>query len=482
MLFFFFVLQFIELEVKGAIKEFVVVNEISSEYKNKRSIREDDESFVANNLNVKTGDILDNKKLNEIELVPNKSIWEQVVEKNVIYKIKSNFDLQKKTLEIPLGCILDFQGGSLCNGILKGNNTILVSPEVKIFNSGLKLSGSFGNRLFLASWFGVNANNEDNATYIQYAIDNILSMSIRTRLVFSKGVYTIAKPIIINGNGLNIDGNHSIFIKSNTATTGLSSSLQTEGGVIDGNVNCIFCIVSSHYSIIENIIFKGASKVSNSVIGLFIVSASNLKLDYLHFYNCNYGMFVYNSWMNDIGNIKIISCLNGFKFTSDRLEGKTFQSATSTHFHNCWVKGGRVAYDLDWVSYSSMTCCAADECIDVYRFHKSQINMSGCGAEAFTGKCLQVSKSNIAINSCLFYNTKPLETTNLISIEDGSFFVATACRFSHKNNLYLQVKRESYATLIDCDNTNRKSLINFDSSSSILITNGAVRKIYGKTK
>lgn len=438
-------------------------------------------AFVQCAFNVEAKNLFEDRETDNIVLVSNKSIEEQITKENAIYKIKYDFDLHGKVLEIPSGCILDFQGGSFSNGVLKGNNTILISPEVKIFNVGLSFSGSFSNTSFSASWFGVNTNNEDNAAYIQYAIDNILSLSMRTKLVFCKGNYTIAKPIIIKGNGLNIDGNHSTFIKTNAVTTGILSPLATEGGTINGNVNCIFCIVSSHYSKIKNIIFKGTTQASNSIIGLFVVSASNLKLDFLHFYNCNYAIYVYNSWMNDIGNIKVINCKNGFKFTSERLNGKSFQSATSTHFHNCWVKGGKIAYDMDWVSYSSMTCCAADECVDVYVFHKSQIDMSGCGAEAFTGKCLQILKSNITMNSCLFYNTKSVKDFNLISVGVNSFLVANTCKFLHNNKLYLQVKGESYATLINCKNTNSESLINFDSSSSILITNGAIQKSYGKT-
>lgn len=42
---------------------------------------------------------------------------------NVIYKITKDIDLEGSTLTIPVGCTLDFQGGSIINGILTLNKT-----------------------------------------------------------------------------------------------------------------------------------------------------------------------------------------------------------------------------------------------------------------------------------------------------------------------------------------------------------------------
>lgn len=41
---------------------------------------------------------------------------------NTIYEIRYNFDLNGAEITIPEGCVLDFQGGSLNNGLLKNNN------------------------------------------------------------------------------------------------------------------------------------------------------------------------------------------------------------------------------------------------------------------------------------------------------------------------------------------------------------------------
>ena len=50
----------------------------------------------------------------------------QVTEPNTKYVIKHNFDLGGGSVTIPEGCLLEFDGGSISNGTLVGQNTILI--------------------------------------------------------------------------------------------------------------------------------------------------------------------------------------------------------------------------------------------------------------------------------------------------------------------------------------------------------------------
>lgn len=52
---------------------------------------------------------------------------EQVTESNTKYVVKWNYDLQSGTLEIPAGCILEFDGGKISNGKIVWNNTKVVN-------------------------------------------------------------------------------------------------------------------------------------------------------------------------------------------------------------------------------------------------------------------------------------------------------------------------------------------------------------------
>ena len=46
---------------------------------------------------------------------------------NTIYEIRYDFDLNEQTITIPEGCILKFNGGKLCNGIINHNQDIIDS-------------------------------------------------------------------------------------------------------------------------------------------------------------------------------------------------------------------------------------------------------------------------------------------------------------------------------------------------------------------
>lgn len=48
---------------------------------------------------------------------------EQMVTMNTKYVVKWNFDLQSAKLEIPSGCIIEFDGGKFSNGSIEWNNT-----------------------------------------------------------------------------------------------------------------------------------------------------------------------------------------------------------------------------------------------------------------------------------------------------------------------------------------------------------------------
>lgn len=50
---------------------------------------------------------------------------------NVIYKITKDIDLGHGVLTIPAGCTLDFQGGSISNGTVTLNNTLIIQQDIE---------------------------------------------------------------------------------------------------------------------------------------------------------------------------------------------------------------------------------------------------------------------------------------------------------------------------------------------------------------
>lgn len=93
---------------------------------------------------------------------------------NVIYKITKDYDLDGSTLIIPVGCTLDFQGGSFANGTIQGHYTKIKAPEKVIFKSDIIIDGDWDIQDIYDEWFEFDStpNAISNTT-----IKNILALS-----------------------------------------------------------------------------------------------------------------------------------------------------------------------------------------------------------------------------------------------------------------------------------------------------------------
>ena len=73
---------------------------------------------------------------------------------NAVYKITQDFDLEDKVILIPEGCVLSFEGGSLNNGSIEGNDTLIKDNQFNaFFKSDLELLGDFSVMNIVANWF-----------------------------------------------------------------------------------------------------------------------------------------------------------------------------------------------------------------------------------------------------------------------------------------------------------------------------------------
>ena len=84
---------------------------------------------------------------------------------NTIYVIQYDFDLRGATIEIPEKCVLEFNGGSLDNGVLLGNKTSIVAGSYKIFGDNLAL--------FKYGYIKVQSGYIDHAMVpLEYIVEN----------------------------------------------------------------------------------------------------------------------------------------------------------------------------------------------------------------------------------------------------------------------------------------------------------------------
>lgn len=90
-------------------------------------------------------------ELRELEKVKKNVLTQDMINKaNTIYHIQYDYDLDGETITVPAGCVLEFDGGSLRNGTLVGNNTILEYYNELPLNN-ITESGTFVDRYDFSS-------------------------------------------------------------------------------------------------------------------------------------------------------------------------------------------------------------------------------------------------------------------------------------------------------------------------------------------
>lgn len=124
-----------------------------------------------------------------------------ILSANTVYEIRYDYDLQGQEVTIPEGCILKFNGGSLSNGTIIGDNTEL---KDQLYNLKVTIKGTFKN----IKADDVITNNEDISASV-----NMLSSLFKDSnigLEFSNKEYKTKKSIDVSG--ISIIGNNSTII------------------------------------------------------------------------------------------------------------------------------------------------------------------------------------------------------------------------------------------------------------------------------
>lgn len=83
-----------------------------------------------------------------------------ITQENKIYVIRKDWDLKGETMCLPKGCTLTFKGGSISNGTLIGNGTVIRMEKDEVVFNNVILKGSFK-----AKKFPINAYNSNKLDY-----------------------------------------------------------------------------------------------------------------------------------------------------------------------------------------------------------------------------------------------------------------------------------------------------------------------------
>ena len=93
---------------------------------------------------------------------------------NNVYKIRYDFDLNGATINLPANSVLQFVGGSIKNGTLNGNNTVIEADFNAVIFDSVVIEGTWNVEHIYDSWFAFNPSPSYVSNQI---ITNILALS-----------------------------------------------------------------------------------------------------------------------------------------------------------------------------------------------------------------------------------------------------------------------------------------------------------------
>lgn len=319
-------------------------------------------------------------------IVEGKNILTQdmVNSSNTIYIIQYDYDLNGQEIIVPENCVLQFEGGSLSNGILVGNKTKINANLEKIFDLNIEAKGVFYITEVYPEWFGTNS--EDDSIAINKSIEFAKDTS---KIVFlSKDEYIIKEPInvlpnisligkeIIASEFVTIRG--GVTIKQTSEKHGIIISYKTPyiQNVIIKNINVIYSDESIRTktnsgiyigNTTDNIIsdtqfvqslFQNVS-VEHFEYGICFKGSSYLGIAYNEFNNIylqrnKIGLYVESfegsdgktQWMN-------ANSFTNLKISNNYIGGIYFKNLSSTeqnNFYSCVIENNGKDYIPEFIS------------------------------------------------------------------------------------------------------------------------------------
>ena len=285
------------------------------------------------------------------------SFGAQITKENATYKITDDFDLNGDTVTIPAGCTLSFEGGSLSNGTLALNYTLLDG----MVKTSCAMTGTAKNRMLMSSWFSDPALAVSNARALSIGICvdkgftlsaplsffGIREVDIRGTITntaenyieigYNSGVATSAKVDIWNVSYIKMTGgkNMEVTVRNcNTFTLEVNNATSQKTSIS-------YCTFLLGYVANFAMIGHGTGWINENAFikGRFISTFTIQGDDYAH----NNNVF-YNPTFEGSGlTISLEKCRYN-SFHDVRLEGSpTFvfgNNASNNRFYRSWLENG----------------------------------------------------------------------------------------------------------------------------------------------
>lgn len=295
---------------------------------------------------------------------------------NTIYVIRYDYCLAGETIEVPEGCVLEFDGGTVRNGKLIGNETLINANAVKIFDDTVSVDGKWNTSQIYPEWFGAIADNKtDSCKAIQKSFDFANQNNGSTIKFSSNNKYVL--------NSLSDNDNKFALVLNEYKSINIEGvSKNSAEFTIICNVECEAALVlkgDCRYFSLSNISIDGNYKCN------YVILCKDSYSPYLNWDNVS----LYHSNNIVCKLATYVSTFNSCSFTYGRIglaiDASEFSAGpnTSITLTSCYANWcDENGYYIRFATYCSMVSCACDHAKIAYKIlNPYGFSMLGCGAE-----------------------------------------------------------------------------------------------------
>lgn len=394
---------------------------------------------------------------------------DMINEENTVYEIRYDFDLNEKEIVILNGCILIFNGGSLKNGTLNGNNTKLDSNNDSIIFYNIEFKGIFYN--IKTSWIGDIINNDSLYSFIIIDVTNDITIN------YVKNGNCNNKDLIIHGN------NHTINVISDKIGSESAYLFAIYKNLLVDNVTINHEITYDNYIEERKCIFykdkaDGGRTIFNNVkyngyacFNKYYVSETEIGNIYIN--NCDFYSksdfcieYLYRGFTKfGICQDKVI--ISNTSFNLDRSDKTSYigpisiqSSINNLIFDNCSIKCDNSNGNIECISLNTLFNnvrfynCFANSIDNV---SKTYINTS---PKITLKNCLLECNSNINLNSYKIFDYSNIEIINCIINNNMQIDIDTFENILFSNTIFNAQGSYQYINLKNIKKSNKINIYN----------------------
>lgn len=244
---------------------------------------------------------------------------------NFKYIINRDFNLQGRSITIPSNCILQFEGGSIQNGTINGQNTQIIAPKQAIFDN-ITISGTWNVPNITSSWF-LDASSNDGLKNVFALQDE----SVLNQIVIEAGDYSVSYAgkyeILECKSNLKLIINGHITLQGTSSNRYYILSLDSAKNVIICGSGTITGDRDTHIG-----------ETGEHGMGIAIMhNSSNIKVEGIFIEKCwGDGIYIGNKTVDEGYMIENV-IVDGVKIDKCRRQGISITEVTGCEIRNCTI-------------------------------------------------------------------------------------------------------------------------------------------------